>query len=81
LLPQVNRERHVRKTVGASECISDADRDVTEHNKTPVCALLALTGVISSETGQAVFLLGKANSIALATKVINKAIKSTSTKL
>jgi hypothetical protein len=32
-----------------------ANPDVTEHNKTPVRAVIAPTGVISSEYGQAVF--------------------------
>jgi hypothetical protein len=39
---------------GALGCTTYADPDVTEHNKTPVRAFAAPTGVISSEYGQAV---------------------------
>ena len=42
------------KANGPTECTSHADPDVTEHNKTPVHAFAALTGVISPEYGQAV---------------------------
>jgi hypothetical protein len=39
----------------AGACSSCAYPDLAEHNKTPVAAFRALTGVISSENGQAVF--------------------------
>jgi hypothetical protein len=42
------------KAGGAADCTSYADQDVTEHNKTPVHAVAASTGVISREYGQAV---------------------------
>ena len=42
------------KTGGAADCTSYADPDVTEHNKPPVHAVAASTGVISREYGQAV---------------------------
>ena len=39
----------------AGACSSCAYPDLAEHNKTPAGAFRALTGVISSESGQAVF--------------------------
>ena len=63
------RERHpdcgdepdvLENDVGRTE----AEPNVIEHNKTPACALVARTGVISSETVSAVFRYRRANSIA-----------------
>jgi hypothetical protein len=39
---------------GAVDCTTHANPNVTEHNKTPVHAFAAPTGVISPEYGQAV---------------------------
>jgi hypothetical protein len=44
----------LKKENGAADRTSDADPDITEHNKTPVHAFAASTGVISPEYGQAV---------------------------
>jgi hypothetical protein len=44
-----------RLCVVSAACSSCAYPDVPEHNKTPAGAFCALTGVISSENGQAVF--------------------------
>jgi hypothetical protein len=57
--------RHIKPTV-AADCTCYADPYVTEHNKTPVHALAASTGVIIREICQAVSLVSRAaNSIAL----------------
>jgi hypothetical protein len=44
----------LKKEKGTADRTSHADPDVTEHNKTPVYAFAASTGVISREYGQAV---------------------------
>jgi hypothetical protein len=45
--------------------------DETEHKKTPVCVITTLTGVISSEFGQAVFPFGEGKLHCLRIKYAN----------
>jgi hypothetical protein len=54
MLPPSRPFRSDFNAKGAVDCTTDVNPDATEHNKTPVHAFSAPTGVISPEYGQAV---------------------------